>query len=101
MPPELPIDFRDGRSNEASLMASPWQKIIEPCKKVTEPYKRYRGRGLAACRSGDDKAHCRLRSPVGRAFTRLEQRRIFRGARCGPNRRTSIVQVVLTPERHR
>jgi hypothetical protein len=41
------------------------------------------------------------RAPVERGVARLKAWRIFRGARCSPNRMTSIVKAVLTLERQR
>nr|WP_280524568.1 transposase family protein [Streptomyces coelicoflavus] len=41
------------------------------------------------------------RVPVERGAARLKCRRIFRHARCSPNRMTSIARAVLTLERHR
>ncbi|MFJ2008611.1 transposase family protein, partial [Streptomyces chartreusis] len=47
-----------------------------------------------------NRAHARLRSPVERAFARLKSWRIFRRARCSPNRLTSMTKAVLTLESH-
>ncbi|PWG08655.1 IS5/IS1182 family transposase, partial [Streptomyces sp. V2] len=41
------------------------------------------------------------RAPVERGIARLKSWRIFRRARCSPNRMTSITKAVLTLERHR
>ncbi|WP_406191842.1 transposase [Streptomyces sp. NBC_01017] len=65
------------------------------------PYKRHRGRELTAHQKSVNRAHARLRSPVERAFALLKSWRIFRRARCSPNRLTSIVKAILTLEKHR
>jgi hypothetical protein len=65
------------------------------------PFKRHRGRELTVHQESVNRAHARLRSPVERAFARLKDWRIFRHARCSPNRLTSMVQAVLTLEQHR
>ncbi|CAL9331547.1 IS5 family transposase ISStsp5 [Streptomyces sp. enrichment culture] len=65
------------------------------------PFKQHCGRDLTVHQKSIDRAHARLRGPVERAFARLKDRRIFRHARCSPNRLTSIVQAVLTLEQHR
>jgi hypothetical protein len=41
------------------------------------------------------------RVPVERGIARLKCWRIFRRARCSPNRMTSIAKAILTLERHR
>ncbi|MEU0772117.1 transposase family protein, partial [Streptomyces albogriseolus] len=41
------------------------------------------------------------RAPVERGVARLKSWRIFRKARCSPNRMTSIAKAVLTLERQR
>ncbi|MGC2997886.1 transposase family protein [Streptomyces sp. G35A] len=64
------------------------------------PCKRHCGRDLTAHQAGVSKAPSRLRSPVERAFAQLKQWRIFRRARCGPNRLTSLVQAVPALEQH-
>jgi hypothetical protein len=48
-----------------------------------------------------DQALATARAPVERGVARLKSWRIFRKARCSPNRMTSIVRAVLTLERQR
>ncbi|GGX47544.1 hypothetical protein GCM10010341_81540 [Streptomyces noursei] len=47
------------------------------------------------------RALARTRAPVERGVARLRSWRIFRHARCSPNRMTSIAKSVLALERHR
>ncbi|MCD0483432.1 transposase [Streptacidiphilus sp. ASG 303] len=65
------------------------------------PFKRHGGRDLTAKQQAVNRAHARLRFPVERAFARLKTWRIFRKARCSPNRLTSAIRAVLTLEQHR
>jgi hypothetical protein len=65
------------------------------------PFKRHGGRELTTRQNGVNRAHSRLRSPVERAFARLKAWRIFRRARCSPNRLTSMTKAILTLEHHR
>lgn len=65
------------------------------------PFKRHCGRELTTHQKNVNRAHARLRSPVERAFAQLKAWRIFRRARCSPNRLTSMTQAVLTLESHR
>jgi hypothetical protein len=48
-----------------------------------------------------NRALASARAPVERGVARLKSWRIFRRARCSPNRMTSIVKAVLTLERQR
>ncbi|MET8249366.1 transposase family protein [Streptomyces sp. NPDC005202] len=48
-----------------------------------------------------NKAHARLRYPVERGMATLKRWRIFRHARCSPNRLTSTAKAILTLERQR
>ncbi|GAA0346167.1 hypothetical protein GCM10010319_23200 [Streptomyces blastmyceticus] len=57
--------------------------------------------GVAVRGEAVNQTHTRLRMPVERAFARLKHWRLFRKARCSPNRLTSMVQVVLTLEQQR
>ncbi|MER5547214.1 transposase family protein [Streptomyces sp. NPDC002589] len=68
---------------------------------VCTPFKRHCGRELTMHQKNVNRAHSRLRSPVERAFARLKSWRIFRRARCSPNRLTSMTKAVLTLESHR
>ncbi|MFB7828943.1 transposase family protein, partial [Streptomyces hydrogenans] len=65
------------------------------------PFKRRLGRPLTTRQAAVNRAHARLRFPVERAFARLKAWRIFRKARCSPNRLTSITKAVLALERRR
>jgi hypothetical protein len=65
------------------------------------PVKRRPSRELTIKQKSVNRAHARLRSPVERAFARLKAWRIFRKARISPNRLTSVVQAILTLEKHR
>ncbi len=68
---------------------------------VCTPFKRHSGRELTVQQKNVNRAHSRLRSPVERAFARLKSWRIFRRARCSPNRLTSMTKAILTLEQHR
>ncbi|MEZ0163137.1 transposase family protein, partial [Streptomyces griseorubens] len=48
-----------------------------------------------------NRALAAARAPVERGVARLKSWRIFRRARCSPNRMTSIAKAVLTLERQR
>ncbi|MCC2280712.1 transposase family protein [Streptomyces sp. ET3-23] len=65
------------------------------------PFKRHCGRELTAKQKAVNRAHARLRSPVEQTFARLKTWRLFRKARCSPNRLTSMTQAVLTLEQQR
>ncbi|MBH1938995.1 transposase [Streptomyces sp. AV19] len=65
------------------------------------PFKRHCGRDLTTKQEAVNRAHARLRMPVERAFARLKCWRLFRKARCSPNRLTSMTQAILTLERQR
>ncbi|MFE6689753.1 transposase family protein, partial [Streptomyces sp. NPDC057743] len=68
---------------------------------VCTPFKRHCGHKLTTAQKAVNRAHSRLRSPVEQAFARLKTWRLFRQARCSPNRLTSMTKPVLTLEQHR
>ncbi|MCD0483704.1 transposase [Streptacidiphilus sp. ASG 303] len=57
------------------------------------------GQDLTARPRARNRAHARLRCPVERGMATVKNRRMFRHARCGPNRLTSAAKAVLTLER--
>ncbi|MCD0485003.1 transposase [Streptacidiphilus sp. ASG 303] len=65
------------------------------------PTRRRPGQDLTAKQRPLNRAHARLRCPVGRGMATLKSWRIFRHARCSPNRLTSTVKAILTLERQR
>lgn len=68
---------------------------------TTTAVKRLPGRDLTPTQKTFNRALARTRAPVERGVARLKAWRIFRHARCSPNRMTSIARAVLTLERHR
>ncbi|MGW7385267.1 transposase family protein, partial [Streptomyces sp. NPDC054794] len=72
--------------------ASPW---------VTTPLRRPPGGDLTPTQRTVNRALSAARAPVERGVARLKSWRIFRKARCSPNRMSSISAAVLTLERHR
>ncbi|MEU9482049.1 IS5/IS1182 family transposase, partial [Streptomyces sp. NPDC048191] len=48
-----------------------------------------------------NKAHARFRCPVERGVATVKRWRIFRHARCSPNRLASAARAILTLERQR
>ncbi len=48
-----------------------------------------------------NRAHARLRYPVERGVATLKRWRIFRHARCSPNRLTPAAKAILTLEKQR
>ncbi|MCI0386058.1 transposase family protein [Streptomyces sp. CNQ085] len=109
--PALPgrtVDITAARTHRI-ITACQMLRIPAPADKADEgaggtfctPFKRHCGRDLTVYQKSVNRAHTRLRSPVERALAQLKQWRIFRHARCSPNRLTSIVQAVLTLEQHR
>ncbi|MGW5216091.1 transposase family protein [Streptomyces sp. NPDC004051] len=67
---------------------------------VTTPRRRPPQGELTPTEQTVDRALAAARVPVERGIARLKSRRIFRRARCSPNRMTSITKAVLTRERH-
>ncbi|MFI9825984.1 transposase family protein [Streptomyces sp. NPDC052013] len=68
---------------------------------IAVPARRRPGQGLTAEEKSLNKAHARLRSPVERGVATVKRWRIFRQARCSPNRLASAAKAVLTLERQR
>ncbi|MFF1725500.1 transposase family protein [Streptomyces sviceus] len=68
---------------------------------VTTPRRRQPGCGLTATQHAVNRALSAARTPAERGVARLKSWRIFRKARCSPNRMSSIAAAVLTLERHR
>ncbi|MET8331341.1 transposase family protein, partial [Streptomyces sp. NPDC005181] len=65
------------------------------------PIRRPPGKELTIGQRSLNRAHARLRYPVERGMATLKRWRIFRHARCSPNRLTSVAKAVLTLERQR
>ncbi len=76
-------------ADRTSLGAGPW---------VTAPLRRPPGRDLTPTRQTVNRALSAARAPVQRGLARLKSWRIFRGARCSPNRMSSIAATALTLE---
>lgn len=76
-------------ADRAYMGAGPW---------VTTPVRRPPGRGLTPIQRTVNRALSAARAPVERGVARLKSWRIFRRARCSPNRMSSIVAAVLTLE---
>ncbi|GGX82854.1 transposase family protein [Streptomyces fructofermentans] len=76
----------------AYLGAGPW---------LTTAVKRRPHQELTETQKTVNRAIARTRVPVERGVARLKTWRIFRHARCSPNRMTSIAKAILTLERHR
>ncbi|MGW0562814.1 transposase family protein [Streptomyces sp. NPDC003016] len=68
---------------------------------VTTPARRPAGGELSLTQQTVNRTLSRARAPVGSGVTRLKSWRIFRRARCSPNRMTSSAAAVLTLERQR
>ncbi|RPE40698.1 DDE superfamily endonuclease [Streptomyces sp. Ag109_O5-1] len=68
---------------------------------VTTPKRRPPQGELTPTEQTANRALSAARAPVERGIACLESWRIFRRARCSPNRMTSIAKAVLTLERHR
>jgi hypothetical protein len=68
---------------------------------VTTPHRRPPGRDLTPTQQTVNSALSAARAPVERGVARLKSWRIFRKARCSPNRMSSIAAAILTLERHR
>ncbi|MFD6305487.1 transposase family protein [Streptomyces sp. NPDC060223] len=79
-------------ADRAYIGAGPW---------VTTPRKRPPGHDLTPTEQTVNRALSAARAPVERGVARLKSWRIFRKARCSPNRMTSIAAAVLTLERQR
>jgi transposase len=79
-------------ADRAYMGAGPW---------VTTPARRPPGRDLTPTQQPVNRALSAARAPVERGVARLKSWRIFRKARCSPNRTSSISAAVLTLERHR
>jgi transposase len=79
-------------ADRAYMGAGPW---------VTTPIRRPPGRDLTLTQRTVNRALSAARAPVERGVARLKSWRIFRRARCSPNRMSSIAAAVLTLERHR
>ncbi len=67
----------------------------------TTGVKRRPHHGLTPTQQTVNRSLARTRAPAERGVARLKSWRIFRHARCSPNRMTSIAKAVLTLERHR
>lgn len=79
-------------ADRAYIGAGPW---------VTTPARRPAGGELTLTQQTINRALSRARAPVERGVARLKSWRIFRRARCSPNRMSSIAAAVLTLERQR
>ncbi|MEU0412931.1 transposase family protein [Streptomyces griseorubiginosus] len=79
-------------ADRAYIGAGPW---------VTTPRRRPPGRGLTPTQHAVNRALSAARAPVERGVARLKSWRIFRKARCSPNRMSSIAAAVLTLEQRR
>ncbi|MEU2718934.1 transposase family protein, partial [Streptomyces sp. NPDC007205] len=69
--------------------------------RMTTPARRPAGGELTLTQQTVNRALSKARAPVERGIARLKSWRIFRRARCSPNRMTSIAAAVLTLERQR
>ncbi|WP_225804286.1 transposase [Streptomyces sp. NK15101] len=79
-------------ADRACIGAGPW---------VTTPIRRLPGREFTTTQRTINRALSAARAPVERSVARLKSWRIFRKARCSPNRMTVIAAAVLTLERQR
>ncbi|MFF9158243.1 transposase family protein [Streptomyces sp. NPDC014846] len=79
-------------ADRAYIGAGPW---------VTTPIRRLPHQDLDATQRTINRALSAARAPVERSVARLKSWRIFRRARCSPNRLSSISAAVLTLEHHR
>lgn len=88
------IDERQGvpvLADRAYMGAGPW---------VTTSFRRPPGRDLTPTQQTVNRALSAARAPVEHGVARLKSWRIFRKARCSPNRMSSIAAAILTLERH-
>ncbi|MFF5284572.1 transposase family protein [Streptomyces sp. NPDC013171] len=79
-------------ADRAYIGAGPW---------VTTPIRRLPGRDLSPTQWTINRALSAARAPVERSVARLKSWRVFRRARCSPNRMTAIAAAILTLERQR
>lgn len=79
-------------ADRAYIGAGPW---------VTTSIRRLPNRDLTTTQQTISRALSAARAPVERRFARLKTWRIFRRARCSPNRMTAIAAAILTLERQR
>ncbi|MEU2999423.1 transposase family protein [Streptomyces sp. NPDC006995] len=79
-------------ADRAYIGAGPW---------VTTPIRRLPNRDLTTTQQTINRALSAARAPVERSIARLKSWRIFRRARCSPNRMTAIAAAILTLERQR
>ncbi|GGU12275.1 hypothetical protein GCM10010272_66890 [Streptomyces lateritius] len=79
-------------ADRAYIGAGPW---------VTTPIRRLPNRDLTTTQRTINRALSAARAPVERSIARLKSWRIFRRARCSPNRMTVIAAAILTLERQR
>ena len=79
-------------ADRADIGAGPW---------ATTPIKRFPHQDLNPTQRTINRALSAARAPVERSVARLKSWRIFRRARCTPNRMTVIAEAVLTLERQR
>jgi hypothetical protein len=79
-------------ADRAYIGAGPW---------VTTPIRRLPHQDLTPAQRTINRAPSAARAPVERSVARLKSWRIFRRARCSPNRLSSISAAVLSLERQR
>ncbi|MEU9858034.1 transposase family protein [Streptomyces sp. NPDC047974] len=79
-------------ADRAYIGAGPW---------VTTPIRRLPNRDLTTTQQTINRALSAARAPVERSTARLKTWRIFRKARCSPNRMTAIAAAILNLERQR
>jgi hypothetical protein len=79
-------------ADRAYMGAGPW---------VTTPLRRRPGHDLTPTQRTVNRVLAAARAPVERGVARLKSWRVFRRARCSPNRMSSIAAAVLTLERQR
>jgi hypothetical protein len=79
-------------ADRAYIGAGPW---------VTTPIRRLPHQDLDPTQRTINRALSAARAPVERSVARLKSWRVFRKARCSPNRMTVIAAAVLTLERQR
>ena len=78
---------RQGAPVLADIGAGPW---------VTTPIRRLPNRDLTTTQRTVNRALSAARAPFERSVARLKSWRVFRRARCSPNRMTVIAAAVLT-----
>lgn len=66
---------------------------------MTTPIRRLPHQDLTATQQTINRALSAARAPVERSIARLKSWRVFRRARCSPNRMTVIAAAILTLER--